>query len=124
MATLAIDQPINYRELFKEACEDLAECIQIPNSWLPKEYHQKKEFTVVDYQKEDGSYSTKPVYGPTAGELRRMVEKFNEPVITMDFVKSEKERRIELYAQQWEETGEITYEPAICDVMRKMADST
>lgn len=124
---------ISTKDIFNQALDALAEAIVIPNSWLPERFRQYKEFEVVDIMK-DGKPDTVQVFGQTVADLRRMLEAEQRETIDMDFVQQEKQRRIELYAQQYsdhcdlhgedylKEPFEIEFEPTISQEMSKLAE--
>lgn len=68
----------------------IAECVEIPNEWLPKEYHNKK----------DGCQ--------TVSRLHQICDK-KDGITDHVKKKADKAKNIELYRNQLENNGEIEY---------------
>lgn len=112
------------QEIFEAAQAEMREIIVVPNESLPEAYRQYKEFDLLDIIKEDGTPDTIQVFGRTLAELENMMKE-NTGISDAAAAKAERLRRIELYAEQYEqaemdetldENWSIEYEPEVhCD---------
>lgn len=112
------------QEIFEAAQAEMREIIVVPNESLPEQCRQYKEFDLLDVVYKDGTADTVQVFGRTLAELERMMKE-NTGISDAAAAKAERLRRIELYAQQYEqaemnetldEDWSIEYEPEVhCD---------
>jgi hypothetical protein len=78
--------------------------IVVPNSWLPEEYHNNKEWVLCENEETDYK-----LYGPSLEEIEQKYEEINGERIRNQEIETQKEIRGKAYTQQYEKTGEIEY---------------
>ena len=79
-------------KLLAQLRRDLMEVIEVPNSYLPEAYHNKRD----GYR--------------TLAELDSMMQPVYDGPSDHEIEKAEKARRVEKYRQQWEENETIEYD--------------
>ncbi len=85
------------RQLIQNLYDELSEAIIVKNEYLPAEYQQHKEWQPGD----DGE----KIYGATLASIQRKTAELEKERPESEI----RAERVEIYRQQMEEQGEITY---------------
>ena len=99
------------REMAQGLLDAMQDAIHIPNSMLPEEMHNQKQYTSGAINSTDGK-----LFGVSGKRVLELVTKRDEQAeakAAKQAHKNEKSRRVELYRSQMEFLEAITYEPLV-----------
>lgn len=99
------------RELCQGLLDAMQDAIHIPNTMLPEEMHNNKEYTSGAVNSTDGKCFGQS--GKRVLELVKSRNEKNEAAAAKEAHAAEKARRVELYRQQMEFLETINYEPLV-----------